>query len=86
MSTLSIVGTAAMFLVGGGILVHGMPITAAGLHIVEVWAHSLPTAGGIVGVIASMLYNGLLGFIAGGVIVGVYLGFKRLLPNGAAAH
>ena len=86
MSTLSIVGTAAMFLVGGGILVHGMPIAAAGLHIVEVWAHSLPTAGGIVGVIAPILYNGLFGFIAGGVIVGVYLGFKRLLPNRAATH
>jgi predicted DNA repair protein MutK len=86
MSTLSIVGTAAMFLVGGGILVHGLPILAEGLHIIEVWAHSLPTAGGIVGVIASMLYNGLFGFIAGGVIVGVYLGFKRLLPNRAAAH
>jgi predicted DNA repair protein MutK len=25
MKTLSVVGTAAMFLVGGGILVHGMP-------------------------------------------------------------
>ena len=86
MSTLSIVGTAAMFLVGGGILVHGLPIVAEGLHIVEVWAHSLPAASGIVRAISSMLYNGLFGFIAGGVIVGVYLGFKRLLPNRAATH
>jgi hypothetical protein len=86
MSTLSIVGTAAMFLVGGGILVHGLPIVAEGLHIVEVWAHSLPAAGGIVGVIASILYNGLFGFVAGGVILGVYLGFKRLLPNRTATH
>jgi predicted DNA repair protein MutK len=86
MSALSIVGTAAMFLVGGGILVHGLPIAAEGLHIVEAWAHSLPAAGGIVGVIASILYNGLFGFIAGGVIVGIYLGFKRLLPNRAATH
>ncbi len=79
MSTLSIVGTAAMFLVGGGILVHGLPIVAEGLHIVEAWAHSLPAAGGFVGVIASMLYNGLFGLVAGGVIVGVYLGIKRLI-------
>ena len=75
-----------MFLVGGGILVHGLPIVAEGLHIAEVWAHSLPAAGGIVGVIVSILYNGLFGFIAGGVIVGIYLGFKRLLPNRAAKH
>ena len=86
MSALSFVGTAAMFLVGGGILVHGLPIVAEGLHIVEVWARSLTTAGGVVGVVGSMLYNGLFGFFAGGVIVGVYLGIKRLLPNRAGAH
>lgn len=80
MRTLSIVGTAAMFLVGGGILVHGFPIVAEGLHMVEAWAHSLP-AGGLMSVIGSMLYNGLFGFLAGGVIVGVYLGVKRLLPK-----
>lgn len=81
MRLLSIVGTAAMFLVGGGILVHGLPIVAEGLHIVEAWAHSLPTAGGLVGVVGSMLYNGLFGVAAGGVIVGVYLGVKRFLPK-----
>jgi len=86
MSALSIVGTAAMFLVGGGILVHGLPIVAEGLYIVEVWAHNLPTAGGLVGVVGAMLYNGLFGLVAGGVIVGVYLGVKRLLPKRAAAH
>jgi predicted DNA repair protein MutK len=86
MSALSIIGTIAMFLVGGGILVHGLPIVAEGLHIVEVWAHSLPMAGGLAGVVGSMLYNGLFGFIAGGVIVGVFLGVKRLLPNRTAAH
>ena len=86
MSTLSIVGTAAMFLVGGGILVHGLPIVAEGLHIVEGWAHSLPTAGEFVGVVGSMLYNGLFGVAAGGVIVAIYLGVKRLLPNRATGH
>lgn len=86
MTTLSIVGTAAMFLVGGGILVHGIPIVAEGLHTVQVWADNLPTAGGLFGGIGSMLYNGLFGVAAGGVIVGVYLGVKRLLPNRAGAH
>jgi predicted DNA repair protein MutK len=82
MSTLSIVGTAAMFLVGGGILVHGLPIVAEGLHLVEVWAHGLPVAAGFVGMIASLLYNGLFGFIAGGTIVAIYLGFKRVAHVG----
>jgi predicted DNA repair protein MutK len=86
MSTLSIVGTAAMFLVGGGILVHGIPIVADGLHVLEVWAYSLPSGGWFIGPLVSILYNGLFGVIAGGVIVGSYLGFKRLLPNRRAAH
>ena len=81
MSTLSVVGTAAMFLVGGGILVHGLPLVAEGLHIIEHWAHSLPAAGGLVSIIASMLYNGLFGVVAGGVLVGIFLGIKRLLPR-----
>jgi hypothetical protein len=33
-----------------------------------------------------MLYNGLFGFIVGGVIVGVYHGINRLLPNRAASQ
>jgi predicted DNA repair protein MutK len=86
MTTLSIVGTAAMFLVGGGILVHGLPIVAEGLHHVEVWAHNLPMAGGFFGVVGPLLYNGLFGVAAGGVIVGAYLGVKRLMPNRTAAH
>jgi predicted DNA repair protein MutK len=86
MSTLSIVGTAAMFLVGGGILVHGIPLVAEGLHVVEAWAHGLPAAGGFVGVIAAMLYNGLFGFVAGGVLVGIYLGIKRLVPGRQDEH
>lgn len=81
---LSIVGTVAMFLVGGGILVHGFPIIAEGLHLVEAWAYSLP-AGGIMRLIASLAYDGLFGFLAGGVIVGAYLGIKRLLPTKKAS-
>jgi hypothetical protein len=54
--------------------------------MLQVWADNLPTAGGLVGGIGSTLYNGLFGVAAGGVIVGVYLGVKRLLPNRADAH
>jgi len=80
MRTLSVVGTVAMFLVGGGILVHGFPIITEGLHLVEAWAYSLP-AGGIMRLLASLTYDGLFGFLAGGVIVGAYLGIKRFLPT-----
>ncbi|WP_455923587.1 DUF808 domain-containing protein [Pseudomonas putida] len=58
MKTLSVVGTAAMFLVGGGILVHGI----APLH------HWVESVGGSV---TMALINGVLGVVAGAVVLGV---------------
>jgi predicted DNA repair protein MutK len=53
-----------MFLVGGGILAHAIPGLEAALLGLE------GTLGVILGTIASMLANALVGIIAGGVIVG----------------
>lgn len=79
MRTLSVVGTAAMFLVGGGILVHSVPSVADTLHHVELLARELP-ASGFSTVLAAMLFNGLFGVLTGGLLVGVESGVKRLLP------
>lgn len=81
MKTLSIVGTAAMFLVGGGILVHGIPPVAELLHHFEALVQSLPVASGLAGIIAAMLYNGLFGIIAGGLLVAAGTGVKRVWPG-----
>jgi predicted DNA repair protein MutK len=67
-----------MFLVGGGILVHGIPPVAELLHHVEALAKALPFGG----ILAAALYNGLFGILAGGLIVGVVSVGKRLLPGG----
>ncbi|MGF6525665.1 DUF808 domain-containing protein [Variovorax sp. PvP013] len=72
MKALSVVGTAAMFLVGGGILVHGVPAVG---HAVEAWAAG---AGGLVGGVGSMLANALVGIAAGAVVLAVVEGAKRL--------
>ena len=80
MRTLSVVGTAAMFLVGGGILVHSIPAVADSLHHVEVLTHELPVGGGFAAVLAAMIFNGLFGVLIGGLLVGVESGIKRLLP------
>ncbi|MBU3737118.1 MAG: DUF808 domain-containing protein, partial [Methylobacterium sp.] len=45
MKTLSVVGTAAMFLVGGGILLHGLPQAHHWLLAAEAAAHAIPVAG-----------------------------------------
>jgi predicted DNA repair protein MutK len=42
MKTLSVLGTAAMFLVGGGIIAHGLPLLAVWQHDIEDFAHALP--------------------------------------------
>ncbi|MCI9876635.1 MULTISPECIES: DUF808 domain-containing protein [Pseudomonas] len=64
MKTLSVVGTAAMFLVGGGILTHGVPV----LHH---WIEGVGAAAGSAGFAVPMLLNGVAGIIAGAVVLAV---------------
>jgi len=72
MKGLSIAGTAAMFLVGGGILVHGIPA-------IEHWTAGLAAqAGGILEVIVPTLANALVGIVAGGIAVAVVAVVGRL--------
>ena len=68
MKTLSIVGTAAMFLVGGGILVHGIPMAYDLIHHAAEVVKSLPM-GDILGAITPVLLNAIAGIIAGGVVL-----------------
>ncbi len=74
MKALSVLGTAAMFLVGGGILVHGLPA----LH--HALAAVVPTDGAL-GLLAGPLANALVGVVAGALtLAGVKLAgrlFKR---------
>ncbi|WP_295860695.1 DUF808 domain-containing protein [uncultured Xanthomonas sp.] len=70
MRTLSIAGTAAMFLVGGGILVHSIgPLH----HAIEGIA---PTGG--LGSLVLALGNALVGIVAGAVVLAVVLGIKKV--------
>jgi predicted DNA repair protein MutK len=65
MKGLSIVGTAAMFLVGGGILTHGI---ATAHHWIEGAAHevaTLPGVGALLGALTPMLLNAVAGIVAG---------------------
>ena len=71
MRFLSVAGTAAMFLVGGGILAHGI----GPLHH---WTEELGHGTGLVAALGPMLVNGLVGVIAGAVVVGGMHGVKRM--------
>ena len=59
MRFLSVAGTAAMFLVGGGILAHG-------IRPLHHWVEELGHGTGVVAAIGPMLVNGLVGVVAGG--------------------
>jgi len=78
MKALTVVGTAAMFLVGGGILMHGLP----GSHDLT---HAVELAVGPLAIIATSLLDMLLGIVAGALALGVVTLASRLRgkPQGA---
>ena len=75
MKGLSVVGTAAMFLVGGGILVHGIPGAETLIHD---WAQGLPLLGGALSWLVPTLLNGLIGMLAGTLVLLLVKGAGRL--------
>jgi uncharacterized protein len=77
MKALSVAGTAAMFLVGGGILVHGLPV----LHHVVVDL-TVDMAGGWQ-LLAGTLADALVGIVAGALVLAAVTLFRRL--RGSAA-
>jgi hypothetical protein len=78
MKFLSVAGTAAMFLVGGGILVHGVPA----LHHLAEAAHAIPP-----GWLWENLFNAAVGIAGGALVVGAVMLVRRLRGKPAApAH
>jgi uncharacterized protein len=70
MKTLSVVGTAAMFLVGGGILTHGLPGAQDVVHALAYLVQGVPGVGGALGVLAPLLADGMVGIVAGALVLG----------------
>lgn len=76
MKTLTVVGTIAMFLVGGGILVHSFSWLHKQVHhLVEFLAN---TFGAIAEIIVPILTEGIIGIIAGGLVLLVVTLVKSL--------
>ncbi len=79
MKLLSVAGTAAMFLVGGGILVHGVPALA---HAVEAWVAGL---GGLAAALLPLVVDAVVGMVAGAVVLGVVTLVQRWRSGAASA-
>jgi len=78
MRSLSVIGTLAMFLVGGGILTHGIPALH---HLVQGAAEAqfdMPGLGAVVNGVGPSLLNMLVGLLVGAVVLGAVTLAQRL--------
>ena len=79
MKGLSIAGTAAMFLVGGGILTHGIPAAHHLIEAIALRAGSVPGVGAVLEFVTPALLDAIAGIVAGAlVLLGVTAGAKIL--------
>ena len=79
MKTLSVVGTAAMFMVGGGILLHGWPSAA---HAVEHFAEGF---GGVGGALINTGAGAGVGIVAGAIVLAAVMLVQKLRGAGKTA-
>ncbi len=77
MKTLSVVGTAAMFLVGGGILAHGIPGAEGWIHGLALASGSVAVAGGLLEALVPLALNAAVGVAAGASALAVLSLFAR---------
>ena len=85
MKALTVVGTIAMFLVGGGIINHAVPLIH---HFTEDTVDHLeliPSFGSIFGALTPMLINLMIGIAAGLAVILVLTVFKKIWPNSKQA-
>jgi predicted DNA repair protein MutK len=79
MKGLSIAGTAAMFLVGGGILAHGIPGLHGWIGDLSEGLAARPGIGGMLRLATSLLLDALVGVVAGALVLAVVNGVQRVL-------
>ena len=78
MKALGVVGTIAMFMVGGGILVHG-------IHALDIWIKQaagqlaeLATVGPLLAALTPTLAGIAVGMVAGALVLSIITGWQRL--------
>lgn len=79
MKGISVAGTAAMFMVGGGILVHGIPGAEALVHKVTA------STGGVLEVLATAALSALVGVVAGAIALACVSGAQRMFRSAKRA-
>ena len=75
MKSLSVLGTAAMFTVGGSIIAHGVPAIE---HFVEGVGHSLTARSAVLAFIGTTVIDALVGLVSGAMAVMLFTGAKKV--------
>ena len=78
MRGLAIVGTAAMFMVGGGIIAHAIAPVQKFLMFLTTLTADLALLGGVLSALAPLLVNGIIGVAIGALCVAVFEMTKKL--------
>lgn len=78
MKFLSIAGTAAMFLVGGGIVAHGIPPLHHAIESVVHRVEAIAGVGPLLAFLAEALINGFVGILSGAIILAIITAIGRL--------
>jgi hypothetical protein len=86
MKALSVVGTVAMFMVGGGILVHGFHLLDEWIAALTANVAAMATPGPLLAAVMPTLLSMLVGLVAGAVALAVISGWRRLMPGKGAGH
>ena len=80
LKALSVAGTAAMFLVGGGILVHDIPLLHHTSERLADGVADLPAVGHTLRYLTLVVFDASAGIIAGALVLGIVTGVRRVLP------
>jgi hypothetical protein len=79
MKGLSIVGTAAMFLVGGSILTHGLTPLQPVVDTITAAAGRVPSVGTALAWVTPLLLDMVVGIVTGALVLGVVLLVKKVM-------
>jgi predicted DNA repair protein MutK len=80
MKALSVAGTAAMFLVGGGILVHGIPALEHWIHALTGQPEGVSTVQAVLSGIVPALAAAAVGIVAGAIVVAAAGLVRKVIP------
>jgi hypothetical protein len=79
MKGLAVLGTAAMFLVGGGILIHGIPGAHSWIEGSTDGMAPVPVIGGALRWLTPVMLDGVAGILAGALMLAMVSGARRVI-------